>query len=60
MTVQDIELKKSMLMDNQLYWDDVELGRRIAVILAENEVNEESLTMERKDALYIYRKHLQS
>ena len=60
MIMQDIELKNSMLLDHQLYWDDVELGRRIAVILAETEINEESLTMERKDALYIYRKHLQS
>ena len=60
MIMQDKELKNSMLLDNQLYWDDVELGRRIAVILAENEINEESLTMERKAALYVYRKHLQS
>ena len=54
MTAQDIELKNSMLLDNQLYWDNVELGRRVSVIVAENEINEESLTIERKDALYIY------
>ena len=52
----DGDLEDDMLQDNQLYFERIELGKRIAAILDKTIVREESLSKERKDALNLYRK----
>ena len=49
-------LREDLLKDNQLYLDKIELGKKIAVIIDEGMVREESLTKDRKLALDLYRK----
>ena len=49
-------LEKSLLSDNQLYLEKIELGRNISTILDKGTIQEESLTKERKLALDIFRK----
>ena len=49
-------LREDLLKDNQLYHDKIELGKKIAVIIDEGVVQEESLTKDRKLALDLYRK----
>ena len=53
-----IQLKESMQQDNRVYVEKRSLGRRVAVILAEGVIEEESLTQERKDAFDFYKKTL--
>ena len=49
-------LRESLLRDNQLYLEKIELGKNISSILEEGIVREESLTKERKFALDLYRR----
>ena len=49
-------LREDLLKDNQLYLDKIELGKKIAVIIDEGVVREESLTRDRKLSLDLYRK----
>ena len=56
-SVIDVEnLREDLLKDNQLYYDKIEIGKTIAVIIDEGVVREESLTKDRKLALDLYRK----
>ena len=53
----DIEsLEADLLKDNQDYQHKIELGRQITTIIEKGVVKEESLSKQRKDALYLYRK----
>ena len=53
-----VELRESIQYDNRIYFEKRSLGRRVAVILAEGVIEEESLTQERRDALDFYKKTL--
>ena len=53
-----VELRKSIQHDNRVYFEKRSLGRRVAVILAEGVIEEESLTQERRDALEFDKKTL--
>ena len=53
-----VELRESIQHDNRVYFEKRSLGRRVAVILAEGVIEEESLTQERRDALEFYKKTL--
>ena len=56
-SVFDVEnLREDLLKDNQLYIEKIELGKKIALIIDEGMVREESLTRDRKQALDLYRK----
>ena len=54
-SVEDL-LEKSLLSDNQLYLEKIELGRKISTILDKGVIQEESLTKERKLALDLHRR----
>ena len=47
-------LEQDMLRDNQIYLNKIELGRKIAAIIDEGVLLQESLTMKRKEALDLY------
>ena len=51
-------LKEKLLEGNKEYLDKIELGKCIALIIDEGVVQEESLTIERKEALDLYRKQM--
>ena len=52
--LEEENLRESLLRDNQLYQEKIELGKNISLILDEGIVREESLTKERKLALDLY------
>ena len=49
-------LRDDLLKDNQLYLEKIELGKKIATIIDEGVVREDSLTRDRKLSLDLYRK----
>ena len=50
------DLREDLLRDNQLYLEKIEVGKRIAAILDEGIILEESLTKDRKIVLDLYQK----
>ena len=54
--VDEETLEDELMKGNQLYLDKIELGKQITAIIEKGIVKEESLTKNRKDALYLYRK----
>ena len=55
-TIDTELLRSDLLRDNQEYLYQIELGKQISNIIDEGTVREESLTIERKKALILYRK----
>jgi len=51
-------LKEVLLQNNKEYLDKIDLGKRIACIINEGMVQEESLTRLHKEALELFRKHM--
>ena len=54
--IDEENLRESLLQDNQVYLEKIELGKNISSILDEGIVREESLIKERKLALDLYRR----
>ena len=55
----DEELKKKLVEGNQRYLEKVWIGEKIAKILREDNIHEESLSAELEEALGFYRKRLE-
>ena len=55
-TIDTELLRSDLLRDNQEYLYQIELGKQISNIIDEATIREESLTIERKKALILYRK----
>ena len=51
-------MKEELLQNNKEYLDKIELGKDIALIIDEGVVQEESLTIRRKEALELFRKQM--
>ena len=56
LTIDPAILREDLLLDNQEYLYQIELGKQISNIMDEGVVREESLTSDRKKALVLYRK----
>ena len=56
--VNKILLQLEMIHNNQKYLDKIQLGKQILTIMTENDIPEDSLSRECKEALYLYRNQM--